>query len=372
VAWIRPRGKARDGRTRYLIEWRDPAGDRRSKTVVGRDAALALKREIEDALAGGTYVDPKAGGILLRTYADEWLRSAAHLRPQTRRRYEGLLRVHIIPALGSIPVNRLRPSDLRSFVGTLSAKSLAPMTIRHAYALLTGILRTARDDGLIAEIPTPKRERGARGVLPSAPMVEQRYLTPQQIDALAHELGPRYGAMAYLGAYGALRWGEVAGLKVHRLRLLERPPRVDIVETLEGEPKWGSTGSVGIPRPVADILARHLRDFPPGPAGLVFTAPGGGPLRYHNWRRDAWKPAVERAGLEPLRFHDLRHTCAALAIAAGAHPKAVQEHLRHRSITTTLDRYGHLFPALMEGLTDALGAGIGRALEDGEEPSTSG
>lgn len=59
---------------------------------------------------------------------------------------------------------------------------------------------------------------------------------------------------------------------------------------------------------------------------------------------------------DATRFHDLRHTCAALCIALGAHPKAIQERLGHSSITVTLDRYGHLFPKLDEALTDRLDA----------------
>ncbi|MFN2488343.1 MAG: tyrosine-type recombinase/integrase [Actinomycetota bacterium] len=69
-----------------------------------------------------------------------------------------------------------------------------------------------------------------------------------------------------------------------------------------------------------------------------------------------WLPAVKRAGLEPLRFHDLRHTCASILIAQGAHPKEIQARLRHASITTTLDNYGHLMPSLDDNLTDSLEA----------------
>src|SRR5205807_3882033 len=58
--------------------------------------------------------------------------------------------------------------------------------------------------------------------------------------------------------------------------------------------------------------------------------------------------------LHGLRFHDLRHTCAALSVAAGAHPKLISARLGHSSITITLDRYGHLFPSMEEALADAL------------------
>jgi len=89
----------------------------------------------------------------------------------------------------------------------------------------------------------------------------------------------------------------------------------------------------------------------------VFPAPEGGPLRRTNFRRRFWAPAVERAGISPApTFHHLRHTAAALGIAQGAHPKAIQARLGHASITTTLNLYGHLFTSLdvelAEGLDD--------------------
>ena len=65
-----------------------------------------------------------------------------------------------------------------------------------------------------------------------------------------------------------------------------------------------------------------------------------------------WRLAKAKAGVS-CRFHDLRHTSVALAIAAGAHPKAIQVRMGHSSITVTLDRYGHLFPELDEAIADA-------------------
>ena len=73
-----------------------------------------------------------------------------------------------------------------------------------------------------------------------------------------------------------------------------------------------------------------------------------------SWNRRYFKPATLEAGLDGLRFHDLRHTCAALLIAQGAHPRAIMERLGHSSVTVSLDRYGHLFPSLDEALTEGL------------------
>lgn len=118
------------------------------------------------------------------------------------------------------------------------------------------------------------------------------------------------------------------------------------------------------------MLTDHLKEFPPVD-GLVFTSSQGGPLRRNFYKRH-YLPAL-RASVDaqlclcdrtscsdrhtPLyRFHDLRHTCAALLIAQGAHPKEIQERLGHSTIRITFDRYGHLFPSLDERLKDGLDA----------------
>jgi integrase len=88
--------------------------------------------------------------------------------------------------------------------------------------------------------------------------------------------------------------------------------------------------------------------------GYVWTQPAGGPLVHSNWRRRYWLPAVTKAGLAPLRVHDLRHTSVALAIAAGAHPNQIQQQLGHSTVTTTLSVYGHVFPAAARQVAERL------------------
>ena len=65
-----------------------------------------------------------------------------------------------------------------------------------------------------------------------------------------------------------------------------------------------------------------------------------------NLRKRSFTSLLKRARLPQIRFHDLRHTCASILISQGAHPKEIQARLGHSSITTTMDRYGHLFPSL--------------------------
>ena len=102
-------------------------------------------------------------------------------------------------------------------------------------------------------------------------------------------------------------------------------------------------------------LEEHLAAYAdPGPEGLLFPAPEGGFLRLENFRRRVWTPATVAAGVAPLRVHDLRHTCASLAIAAGADVKVLQRMLGHASAALTLDRYGHLLPGQAQSVADRL------------------
>jgi integrase len=91
-----------------------------------------------------------------------------------------------------------------------------------------------------------------------------------------------------------------------------------------------------------------------GPDQLVFAAPEGGPIRGSLFRRRFWLPAVDAAGVAPLRLHDLRHTAVAFWIAAGASPKEIAVRAGHSSVAVVLDRYGHLLPGIEERVTAAL------------------
>ena len=86
----------------------------------------------------------------------------------------------------------------------------------------------------------------------------------------------------------------------------------------------------------------------------MFPNRAGKPIATSSFNTAHWKPAKQRAGIHGLRWHDLRHTAVALAIAQGAHPKAIQARLGHSSVQVTLDRYGHLFPELDAAIADGL------------------
>jgi integrase len=247
---------------------------------------------------------------------------------------------------------------VREWVAGLAERGLSPSRIRQAYQLLSAILASAVESGFIARTPCV-------GVsLPRARRREMHFLSAAEVASLAGVIRSPYGTLVCLLAYGGLRWGEAAGLRRGRCHLARS--RLEVVESLAeagGNMYFGPTKTyqrrmIAIPAFLAQMLAAHLAEsVPTDPHALVFTNTKGGPLRHSSFRRWTWLPAVAAAGLpKDLRIHDLRHTCAALLVAQGAHPKAIQTHLGHSSIQVTLDLYGHLFPDEMDRLAEHLDA----------------
>jgi len=107
-----------------------------------------------------------------------------------------------------------------------------------------------------------------------------------------------------------------------------------------------------MPEFLREMLAQHLSEFLS--AEWVFTSPEGGFLRYDNFRRRVWLPAVQSSGLGAFKFHSLRHTAAAFMVDEGADPLQVKRRLGHEDIRTTYGTYGHLFPDREESLVSAL------------------
>ncbi|MGA9161356.1 MAG: tyrosine-type recombinase/integrase [Actinomycetota bacterium] len=329
------------------------------KTFRLKSEATKYLSTIEASKVRGSYLDPALGRVTFGSYTEAFLAGAVDLSPSTRATYETEARLYLLPALGAQPIASIRPADLRALVSDLQARGVGARTIQLVRQTASRVLRQAVEDGLIASNPAarvraPKTERRAI-----------RILSVEEVEALADAFDPRYRALVHLGAYAGLRFGEASALRIVHLRLLER--RIEIAEgasEVNGRLYVGplktaaSRRVVTIPAFLADELGAHLatRRNPDG-SDLVFPAPGGGHLRRTSFGHRFWTPAVHETGLDPAPvFHDLRHTAVALAIAEGAHPKAIQARLGHASITTTLNTYGHLFPALDVELADRLDA----------------
>ncbi len=240
-------------------------------------------------------------------------------------------------------------------------------SIAAAFRLLRAVLNSAIAADLIARNPT-------QGVRPPAPgSGEMHFLTAQQVAQLVDEVGDRYRALILLLAYGGLRIGEACALRVDDLDLLRGRVLVQRSVTdvggrmIEGPTKSRSKRTVTVPKFLRETLGEHVGCFSGGD-GHVFTGTHGDPIHVRNFRRRVWVPALQRMklgdwvlgsdGLDrfvpALRIHDLRHTCAALLIAQGAHVKEIADRLGHSSPVVTLNTYAHILPSLEERLSNGL------------------
>lgn len=307
-------------------------------------------------------------------WADEWLSTTVHLKPKTRVGYESALRAHVLPALGGLSIARVDQPAVRRFLAEMTAAGAAPGTIAGTRKVLRLVLATAVGAKAIATNPCD----GVR--VPRSARSEMHFLIHDEVEALAHTIThpavragghgagphwrtdfPEFGLLIRLAAYSGLRAGELEALRWKSVDLLGAG--VHVVEAVQevcghglvfGPTKTYARRRVPLPRFVIDELAEY-QSHPFHPDALVFTAPDGGVLRHRNFYSRHFRPAVGLAGLpSDFRFHELRHTFAALLIAEGAHPRSIMERMGHSSITVTLNTYGHLLPSLEERLTDAL------------------
>ena len=367
--------KSRNRRGGYVVRYRGPDKKPRTQTFRKRADADRFLRTVEADIIRGQWVDPAAGKILLRAWADRWWKTTVDLRPTTLARDAATYKNHVLPTFGDLPLSAIDHMTVTEWVADLNAKGLAPATVQKAHQVLSKIMRAAVDAGLLIASPCERVK------LPKVEREEMRFLGPDDIARLADTIDPRYRALVLLGAYSGLRAGEMFGLRRGRVDLLRG--KVDVVEIavevrghfFYGPPKTrAGRRTVPLPRFVVDELGAQCAGLEPG--DLVFTAPQGGTIRASQFRRRIWTPACVAAGLgtlttvdgkehyEGLRLHDLRHSAVALWIAAGASAREIATRAGHTSVSVVLDRYGHLLPGTDERTTDALEL-LGRAAADG-------
>lgn len=190
------------------------------------------------------------------------------------------------------------------------------------------------------------------------------FLTRDELRALADAMPrPQDRLAVYVAAITGLRAGELWALRRRDIdldagRLHVTRSLKELGDRLEfGKPKTRrSVRAVALPPDLAAELGEHLAELDPDPDALLFTSPHGLPVRHGLFVRRTFRPAVAVALPHKVgfRWHDLRHTAVALAIDTGAHVSEIMARMGHSSVTTTIDRYGHLMPSADGRLAVAL------------------
>jgi integrase len=361
----------------YLFDLdRAPNGRRRQRWGSGfrtkKEAELALARAIHQAETG---IPLSSNRLTVGEYLERWLGDvvAVRNRPRTLEAYGTIVRLHLVPALGTIRLQKLAPEDVAGVVASLIASGRTTNTARHVYAVLSKALRDALRQGLV-------QRNVCQAVEPPSPgRYEVTVPEPAGIVRVLRMAGDTpYGPILRFLAYTGCRRGEAVALRWQNVDLdrgvasiVEAAYRLRGKGVVIQQPK-SAAGRRGValdPSTVA-ILREHrgrqvLLGAELGGAyqdrGFVFPGPLGGPLDPGVVTRN-WERLARRAGYSHLRLHDLRHAHAAGLIRVGVHPRVVQDRLGHASAAFTMQVYGHVaaglqgraaeaFADLMDGLT---------------------
>jgi len=386
-----------DGTLGYRVRWRDGGartGKYDSETFDDERAAGHFRSLVElhnhrrppGWVPGIGFAEaPEVNsGPTLREWSERWLASLSGIADRTRHDYGRDLRLHVLPTLGDMPLQRLSREDVGLWVNRIDDAGKAPKTIKNLHAMLSTLLRAAVHEGLRESNPA---ERTRLPRLDSHDAEEMVFLSAQEFDTFRAHLAADVRDLATLLVGTGLRWSEATALQVRHIDLLAATPTLQVAQAWKRLPddsfEIGAPKSKRSRRTVA--LSPQLVDLLiPLVAGrasdeLVFTARNGGPWRHGNFYNRRWIPALHAANVcgehrkEPgrktscgcpgtlgkrPRIHDLRHTHCAWLIAAGVPLPAIQRRLGHSSITTTIDRYGHLLPQLDGQVVDAVAAAL--------------
>jgi integrase len=324
---------------RYQARYPAPDGSDRpaqSTFATKREAEVWLTLK-ESELRRGDWFDPSLGAVPFGKYAADWM-GQGNFSPKTAQLYELLLRLHLEPTFGDMPIGDIRQEDVRTWrvarlrAGQQQERPFGPVTVAKAYRLLRAILNTAVRDKRIRE--SPCQIRGADKE--SSP--ERPVLSIPEVYRLADAIEPRYRALVLLATFGNLRWGELAGLRRRNLDLENRSVRVsetvyELGQLVKGKPKSeASVRKVMLPNLIIPDLQRHLDWYAAhGPDGFVFVGAKGAQLRRSNFSKP-WARGLAKAGIDAeLHFHDLRHTGNTLTGEAGASLAELMSRMGHSS-----------------------------------------
>ena len=351
--------KRKDGRWegRYTAGYDPESGERIIKNVLGKTQA-EVKEKLKTAISESQKLDvSKAGTYTVSSWMKMWYEVYAEprIRPNTKAYYTNYIENHIIPGIGDVPLDKLTTIQIQRFYNNLQKsgrvqrknfpelrdKSLSPRVVRGIHTLLHNCLEQAVAERLILTNPA----QGCK--LPQLEKKEMKILPQEKIGMYLAE-AERRGLLAafYLELTTGLRRGELLGLKWSDIDLEKGDLRVQRqIGRIDGKiiemplKTKNAYRTLPLSADAIDVLMQQRRKT--GNSEWVFPSPTGGPMSpdsvLHMLHR-----VLKRAGLPKVRFHDLRHTFATLALQNGVDIKTVSGMLGHFSAGFTLDTYAHV------------------------------
>jgi integrase len=296
------------------------------------------------------------------TFMQSWIDGyKANITARSYDRYTGIVKNHIIPSLGKIPLAQLSAQNIQKMYSNKLESGLAPRSVRYVHVVLHRALQTALKWHKITVNPADSVD------IPKAQHTEMQIWNESEIiQFLEAARSTPFHCIFYLALFSgarrgellALRWSD-ANLKTGQLSI-NRSVQCVNGEYIFSQPKTEkSRRTIALPQS-AVLLLKQLREVAEHTraridpkskvedAELIFThTTDGVPLRPNTVSR-AWETTAKKAGVKIIRFHDARHSHASLMLKQGVPLKVLSERLGHSSISVTADVYAHVIPGMQE------------------------
>ncbi len=357
-------------------------GRRKAKRVgvgnAGKKAAKEVATKLAARLALGEFKMDDAPVPTFQVYAERWLQHRAlDLKPRTLELYGSILKHHLLPAFGKLPLPQVSRERVRDLLMAKSEAGLKRTTVYQLWSCLRTLLNAAVEDGLLPNNSAAKLGKRL-GRLGSKREGEVEIFTEQELAHLlttAEREFPEAADLLFVMAWTGCREGEAFGLRREDLDLYGR--FLEIRRTVgyrqgqlqTGTPKSNKSRRVDLPEALVrrlqarlELAKAHATFEGKEPVSWVFPNRAGKPLDAKNFQVRIWRPLLTKAGLSYRPPHTLRHTYCSLLLMRGESPAYVQAQAGHSSVQVTIDLYSHWIPGVGRGAVERLAEATGRNL----------
>jgi integrase len=352
MAYVRKR-QQKDGTVRFYARYLGADGKYHEEGgFASRREADKVGSQREIDATRGDWTSPVAGRLLFTEYVEDYYwPTTAHLEVSTRAAYRYYLDKHFLPRFGELPMRRIGPPVIQSWVNDATNYGLSARSVVKYHALLHKIFNRAVIDRVFPLNPC------AHSALPKVVKKPKQIITAAQFEQILAGMPARYRMLVLLAIESGMRWGELIALRPCDIDL---KTRVVTVRRTIGEvakknsptgqrlfvkdyPKDDEQRLIQIDKATCRQLREHMVEYGVRDGDLLFTSNAGTALSRNNFRTKFWAPAVKAAKVEQkVTFHNLRAAHASWLLAGGADIVVVQERLGHRRIETTQQYTGTL------------------------------
>lgn len=363
------------GKWYYMLTLYDENGKRRQKKKRGFDTkgkAKAALTEAENEVNKGTYVEPSKETFI--NFINDWFEIKKKNIPRSAKTTRMYIDSYIIPMFDNkVTLGNLKLTHVDKFINKMHSfdrgngkTGYAPTTIKRAMDIIKASLEYAVDSGLI------QKNVAKKATLPKGTNKEMKVWDEDEIEVfLKCAEDDKLYILYYMALMTGMRQGELLGLRWRDIDFNNHTITVKQVlahngkEFYSGAKTAAGNRTIGINSKTMQKLIDHKASIEKdkdlhGEAyinyDLVVCTPIGTPYNPSNILNRSFKPLIQKAGVTPIRFHDLRHTHATMLLKLGENPKVIQERLGHANIKVTLETYSHVLPSMQKQVATKLDA----------------